>query len=145
MFTFVLYKDRKKALAMAIVLGVLLALLVPAVITAPPRYVPVDGYVRDYRVNDDPDDPDWVEFAYEYGSLVYFVRFDESVGSLQGGDIVTLYANSKQPELVAKEKPYSSDVRTLLWFALAPIGLMFAGAVVSCVFAFRKEKQHADT
>ena len=148
MFAFVLFKDRKRALAMTIVLGVLLAalagVLVPAAIAAPPRCKPVEARVREIHEGAGPADPAWVEYIYEYGPLTYFVRFEEPVDSLRLDHEITLYANSKHPEMVMKEKPPESNIVTLILIVGSSVGVLFASTLVNCIFVFRKEKQHAD-
>jgi len=115
------------------------------VIAAPPRFKPVEARVQAVHEGTGPADPPWVEYWYEYGVPTYIVRFEEPVGSLRAGGKVTLYANSKQPDMVTRERPPGNDIVTLILIVGASVGVLFISALVNCIFVFRKEKQHADT
>ena len=148
MFTFILFQERKKALAMAIVLGVALAVLaavlVPAVIAAPPRFKTVEARVREVHEGTGPEDPSWVEYKYEYKALTYLVRFEGPTGSLREGGKAPLHINVRQPDMVLRERPQGSEIVALILIAGSSVGVLFVGALVNCIFVFRKEKANAD-
>jgi len=146
---FFLYKDRKKALAAAIALGLLLAalagVLLPLMTTrAATDYKPVKARVNALHMGAGAGDPPWVEYRYMYGDLTYIVRFEEPARALREGSRVTLYANARQPDQATKNKPAGSDLGVLLWIAIAPLALLFISALVNCIMVYRKEKKDAN-
>ena len=149
MFTFVLFQERKKALAMTIVLGVILAMLAavlaPAAMAAPPRFKGVEARVREVYEGAGPEDPSLAEFIYEYKAQTYLVRFEIPAGSLREGGKTPLYVNVRQPDMVMREKPQGREIVTLVLITGVSVGALFAGALVNCILVFRKEKEHDDT
>jgi len=143
-----MFRDRKKAIAMTLVLGVLLAMLagvlLPAAAASPSRFRAVEAYVQAVHGSEGPADPSWAEYRYEFGEQTYIVRFEGSVESLREGDRVRLYANIRLPHVAMQKKPPGSDIDKLVLIILIPIGLLFAGAAVNCVLVFRKEKADAN-
>ena len=140
--------DKKKALAMTILLGVLLAALagvmVPAALASPSRFKAVKARVEIVHESEGPADPSWVEYWYEFGVPTYIVRFEGPVNSLGEGDTVTLYANVRKPQTAMLEKPPGSNIELLVTITLASIGLLFVSTAVNCVIVFRKEKADAN-
>ena len=145
-----MFMDRKKALAMTIVLGVLLAMLagalLPAVATQASMgvYKPVKARVHTLHESAGPTDPSWAEYRYTYGDLTYIVRFEEPVRFLREGRRVTLYANSKQPDHAMKDRPAGTNTMTLCWLVIAPVGLLFASTLINYLLIRRKEKKDAN-
>jgi hypothetical protein len=152
MFVFVLFKDKKKALAMTIVLGALLALLaamfVPAIasgkLKSPPKYELVEAVVLERHVRVAGEASSWTEYRFTCEGRERTARVDGPYG--EPGEMELIYVNPKNLNDIRVISPSkTTNMAMLPWLVISPVALLFAITLANYLSVSKKAKRDANS
>ena len=150
MFVFVLFKNKKQALAMTLVLGVLLFMITATMLPLAAKglfksvkYEQVEALVLDRHVRKFEGDSSWTEYRFTYGGREYTARADAPYG--EPGETEDIYVNVKDfSDVRYNTPPKTMNAALLPWLVIAPLALLFVITLLNYLSVSKKEKKHAN-